>query len=128
MTSKEALAQLQALGDEKLRAQMMKRGAPAEQFGVKHGDIRALAKKIKTDHQLGLDLWKTGNVEAQHLAVLILEPKKLSAKELDGLVRTTSWSWGADWLCNYVIDQHPAKESLREGWMDDKNVWAARAG
>jgi len=30
MNAKEALAQLQALGDEKLRAQMMKRGAPAE--------------------------------------------------------------------------------------------------
>lgn len=128
MTAKDALAQLKAIGDEKVRALMIKRGAPENQFGVKHGDIRALAKKIKVDHPLGLALWKTGNVEAQHLAVLILAPKKLSAKELDGLVRTTSWSWVADWLCNYVIDQHPAKESLREGWMDDKNVWAARAG
>jgi 3-methyladenine DNA glycosylase AlkD len=128
MTTKDALAQLRALGDEKLRAQMMKRGAPENQFGVKHGDIRALAKKIKSDHQLGLELWQTGHVEAQHLAVLILEPKTLSAEELDGLVRTTSWSWVADWLNNYVVDQHPEKEALRVRWLKDKNVWAARAG
>lgn len=128
MTAKEALAQLSALGDEKLRAQNKKRGAGDNQFGVKHGDIRALAKKIKSDHALGLALWQTGNVEAQHLAALILMPKQLSAKELDGLVRTVSWSWVADWLNNYVVDEHPAKESLRAGWMDDKNVWAARSG
>jgi 3-methyladenine DNA glycosylase AlkD len=28
-------------------------------------EIRAIAKKIKTDHQLALNLWDTGNVEAQ---------------------------------------------------------------
>lgn len=128
MTAKDALAQLQALGHEKVRAQNAKRGAPENQFGVKQGDIRVLAKKIKTDHQLGLALWKTGNVEAQHLAVLIMEPKKLSADELDALVRTVSYSWVADWLNNYIVDHHPARESLREGWMNDRNVWAARAG
>lgn len=128
MTLKEALAQLQALGDEKVRAQNAKRGAPDNQFGVKHGDIRVVAKKIKSDHKLGLQLWKTGNVEAQHLAALILVPEQLTADELDGLVRTTSWSWVADWLSNYVVDQHPEKEALRVRWMKDKNIWAARAG
>jgi 3-methyladenine DNA glycosylase AlkD len=128
MTAKEALAQLQKLGDEKLRAQNQKRGAGDNQFGVKHGEIRALAKKIKTDHPLGLELWQTGNVEAQHLAVLILDPKKLSTKELETLERTVSWSWVSDWLNNYIVDQHPEKESVRERWMNSDNVWLARAG
>ncbi|WP_438479566.1 DNA alkylation repair protein [Oleiharenicola lentus] len=128
MTAKEALAQLQKLGDEKLRAQNKKRGAGDNQFGVKHGDIRVLAKKIKTDHKLGLELWKTGNVEAQHLAALILDPKKLSTKELESLERTVSWSWVSDWLNNYIVDQHPEKESVREAWMNSYNVWLARAG
>jgi 3-methyladenine DNA glycosylase AlkD len=128
MAAKDALAQLKALGDEKVHAQNAKRGAPANQFGVKHGDIRTLAKKIKSDHRLGLELWQTGNVEAQHLAALVLVPKQLSADELDTLVRTTSWSWVADWLNNYVVDNHPEKEALRVRWLKDKNVWAARAG
>jgi 3-methyladenine DNA glycosylase AlkD len=128
MTLKEALAQLEKLGDEKVRAVYTKRGAPDKQFGVKHGDIRALAKKIKTDHKLGLALWATGNVEAQHLACLLLVPKQLSTDELDRMVRTVSWSWVADWFDSYVIDKHPEKDSLREGWMNDNNIWAVRAG
>ncbi|HLP26232.1 MAG TPA: hypothetical protein VK477_11170 [Acidobacteriota bacterium] len=44
MTTKESLAQLKALGDDKLRAQMIERGASENPFDVKHGDIRALAR------------------------------------------------------------------------------------
>jgi len=128
MTLKEALAQLEKLGDEKLRAQNRKRETPDNQFGVKHGDIRVLAKKIKIDHKLGVALWATGNVEAQHLACLILVPKQLTTAELEKMVRSVSWSWVADWFDSYVIDKHPEKESLRDGWMDSDNIWCARAG
>lgn len=128
MTLKEALAKLKALGNEKVRAQYKKRGAGDNQFGVLHGEIRKLAKTIKTDHALGLALWDTGNLDAQSLATLILQPKDLSTKELDRLVRSTSYSWVADWLSSYVVYPHPQKESLREGWMKEKNVWLAREG
>jgi 3-methyladenine DNA glycosylase AlkD len=50
---------------------------------VKLGDIRAVAKKIKTCHELALNIWDTGNVEAQLLAKLAIKPKSLSAYELD---------------------------------------------
>ena len=56
MTLEEALRQLEALGNEGVRAQNAKRGAGDNQFGVKLGDIRALAKKIKTNHDLALSL------------------------------------------------------------------------
>src|SRR4029079_17545119 len=61
MTLKETLKQLKALGNESVRKQNAKWGAADNQFGVKHGDIRVLAKKIKTDHKLAMSLWKTGN-------------------------------------------------------------------
>ena len=70
MRVKEVLAQLESRADEARRAHNVKSGAPANQFGVKLGDIRAIAKKIKTDHALALELWDTGNVEAQLLATL----------------------------------------------------------
>jgi hypothetical protein len=48
MTTKLILSELKALGNEKVKAQNIKRGAPEEnQFGVKMGDIRKVAKKIK---------------------------------------------------------------------------------
>jgi hypothetical protein len=56
MTLKDALAQLKSLGNERMRAQNKKNGADDNQFGVRLGDIRKVAAKIKTDHDLGLAL------------------------------------------------------------------------
>jgi 3-methyladenine DNA glycosylase AlkD len=128
MTVKEILAQLESLGDEARRKHNAKAGAPDNQFGVKLGDLRALAKKLKTNHALALELWETGNVEAQLLATLIMKPKELPAKELDKLTRSTTCSQVADWLNSYVVAEHPEKDALREKWMKDKDRWAARAG
>lgn len=130
MTPKEILKQLKALGNEAVRKQNAKWGARDNQFGVKHGDIRVLAKKIKADHKLAMALWETGNIDAQYLAVLLMKPKDLSAQDVDGLERTVTFAWVADWLNNYVVKQHADKEKLREQWMaaDEDNRWAARAG
>ncbi len=110
------------------RAHNTRNGAPASQFGVKMGDIRALAKKIKTDHELALELWKTGNCDAQFLATLIIEPESLSGGELEKLVRSVTFAHVADWLQSYVVAQHPDKKALRQKWMTAKDPWAARAG
>jgi 3-methyladenine DNA glycosylase AlkD len=128
MTVKEILAKLESLGDEARRKHNVKAGAPDNQFGVKLGDIRAIAKKIKTDHELALKLWDTGNVEAQLLGTLIIQPDSLSADELDKLTRSTTCAQVAEWLNSYVVAQHPEKEALREKWMKAKDRWAARAG
>jgi 3-methyladenine DNA glycosylase AlkD len=128
MTLKETMKQLESLGDEGMRAYNTKNGAGDNLFGVKLGDIRVLAKKIKTDHDLALALWKTGNIDAQFLAALVIKPKSLSADEMDRMVRSVTYSRVADWLISYVVKQHPDKESLRQGWMATKDKWAARAG
>jgi 3-methyladenine DNA glycosylase AlkD len=127
MTVNEVLAQLKSLGDEARHAHNVKAGAPENQFGVKLGDIRAIAKKIKTDHELALKLWDTGNVEAQLLSTLIVKPKSLSADELDAMTRSTTCAQVAEWLNAYVVAQHPEKDSLREKWMKATDRWAARA-
>ena len=128
MTVQEILAQLRALGNDARRKHNAKAGAPENQFGVKLGDIRALAKKIKGDHQLALDLWDTGNVEGQLLATLFMKPESLSADELDALTRSTTCAQVADWLNAYVVACHPQREALRVKWMKAKDRWAARAG
>lgn len=128
MTLSETLKQLKALGNEATRKHNAKYGAGDNQFGAKHGDIRSLAKKIKTDHELALSLWKTGNVDAQLLAILLMKPKNLSAKEVDRLVQSISFAHVADWLISYVVKQHADKETLRQRWMTDDDRWAARAG
>lgn len=128
MTVNEILTRFKSLGDDARRKHNIKAGAPDNQFGVKLGDIRTIAKKIKTDHKLALDLWDTGNVEAQLLATLIIQPTSLSAAELDKLTRSTTCAQVAEWLNSYVVAEHSEKEALREKWMKAKDRWAARAG
>lgn len=128
MTLKDALAKLKALADPAVRKHNLKYGAGENQFGVKHGDLRTLAKGIKADPKLADALWATGNADAQLLSVLLTGPKDLDAKRLDARVRSVAFSHVADWLLNYVVKKHAEKEELRKAWMTDADRWAARAG
>ncbi len=127
-TVKDVLAQLEPLGNEATRKHNAKNGAGKNQFGVKMGDIRVVAKRIKTNHALALELWKTGNVDAQFLATLLMKPTELSAVEMERLMKTVTFSHVADWLHSYVLKEHPAKEELRQKWMTSDERWTARAG
>jgi 3-methyladenine DNA glycosylase AlkD len=127
METKDILAQLEALGDEKMRTQNKKRGAGDNQFGVKMGDIRTIAKKLKTNHELALKLWNTGNVEARFLATLIIDPKKLSNDEIAKIVSSEKFTHIADWFYSYVIKEYADKETLRQKWMHTSDVMQARA-
>jgi 3-methyladenine DNA glycosylase AlkD len=128
MTLEETLEQLESLGNEGVRAQNAKSGAGDNQFGVSRGDLRILAKKIKTNHDLALSLWKTGNVDAQFLATLLIKVNLLSADEMERMVKSVTFAWVADWLHSYVLKEHADKETLRTRWMTSDDRWAARAG
>ncbi|QJR37689.1 DNA alkylation repair protein [Gemmatimonas groenlandica] len=128
MTLEQALAQLEALGDDKIRAQNTKRGYGDKQYGVPLGAIRKLATKIKSNHALAMQLWDTGIFDAKLLAILLLKPATVSREDIDRLVRTGTNGQVADWLNSYVVKEHPDKVTLRERWMHDDDPWAARAG
>lgn len=124
----EALAMLEPLGNERVRERHRKRGAgEMPQFGVQLGDIRKVAKEIRSDHELAIGLWDTGNIDARLLAILLLKPKRLTREELDTMVRSAGFVQVFDWLDSYVLRQHPDKEMLRMAWERDQDPWAARA-
>ncbi len=128
MTVTEILTKLEALGDPKVRAQNIKRGAPENQFGVKMGDIRTVAKKIKPDNELAKALWATDNVEARFVATLIINPQTLSIPELEDMVKTERFAYVIDWLYSYVIKEYADKEQLRQRWLHADDVMEARLG
>ncbi|MEL1244551.1 DNA alkylation repair protein [Flavobacterium sp. DGU11] len=127
MTVKEILTQFESLHNETTFAHNAKYGA-AKQFGVKLGDIRPIAKKIKINHELAFELWETGYVEARLLATLIVNPKKLSAEEVTRMAHSIDFVHEADWFNSYLLKDFPDKEQFREKWMDSDNKWAARSG
>ena len=127
MTLKETLNQLEALGEEKVRRQNKKWGAGENQYGVKLGELRKLAKKIKHNQKLALELWETGNVDARFLAILLMKPDLLSTEQIENLVHSMEFVRVADWLNSYILNHHPDKEELRIKWLDSDNKMAARS-
>lgn len=125
MTVDEALAELAALEDPKARTVNERHGDP---HGVNLTKLRALAKTIGTDQDLARDLWASGDVAAQLLALLISKPKQYTADELDTMLRTTRSEKAHDWLLNYVVKKSPHETALRDRWFDDADPRVRAAG
>lgn len=49
------------------------------------GELRKIAKDIKKDHELAMELWSTGEFHPRLLAILIMDKKQLSQDVLDQL-------------------------------------------
>ena len=123
-TLAEALGDLAALEDPKMRAANEKRG---DDHGMNLSRLRAVAKKIKTDQSLARELWATGETPARLLALLICRPRDFTADELDAMIRETRPPKVNDWFVNYVAKKTPLAEEMRLRWFDDADPTVAAA-
>lgn len=121
----EVMAELAALEDPKARAVNEKHG---DDHGVNLGKLRAIAKRLKTQHELACRLWETGDTAARLLAVLICRPKAFGRDELDAMLREARRPKVHDWLVNYVVKKSPHAEELRLAWFADPDPVVASAG
>ncbi|MFI5565637.1 DNA alkylation repair protein [Amycolatopsis japonica] len=124
-TTAEVLAELAELEDPRARQVNEKHG---DDHGVNLGKLRALAKRLKTQQELALELWETGDTAAKLLALLICRPKAFGRDELDRMVREARTPKVHDWLVNYVVKKNPHAEELRVAWSADPDPVVASAG
>jgi 3-methyladenine DNA glycosylase AlkD len=124
-TVADVMAELAALEDPKARAVNEKHG---DDHGVNLGKLRALAKRLKTQQELALQLWKTADTAARLLAILICRPKAFERDELDVMLREARRPKVHDWLVNYVVKKNPHAEELRLAWSADPDPVVASAG
>ncbi|GAA1642964.1 DNA alkylation repair protein [Georgenia ruanii] len=119
------MAELAALDDPKARALNERHG---DDHGVNLTKLRALAKRLKTQQDLALQLWGTGDSAARLLALLICRPKAFERDELDTMLREARTPRVQDWLVNYVVKKTPHAEELRLAWSADPDPIVASAG
>lgn len=127
-TLEDVLTQLEAWGSEKTRAVYARHGAPENQFGVHLGKVRGLAKELKTNHALALQLWATGNADAMTLATMLMDPAKLSAKECERMVKPLTYIKLIDELTYNAVAKAVCADDLRTRWMDSPKELIGRAG
>ena len=121
----EVMAELAALEDPRVREANEKRG---DDHGVNLGRLRAVAKQLKTQHELARLLWETDDTAARLLALLICRPKAFGRDELDTMLRQARAPKVHDWLVNYVVKKSPHAEELRLAWSADPDPVVASAG
>jgi 3-methyladenine DNA glycosylase AlkD len=113
-TVDEVLTTLKRLGKPQTAAIYRRHGSGDNVFGVLTSEITKLHKKIKSDHALAMELWKTGNAEACTVAVLIADPAKLTRAELNRWIKDGPIHFVGCYLSNLVARTKFGETAMRD--------------
>jgi 3-methyladenine DNA glycosylase AlkD len=123
------LRQLKSLGNEKNLAGMARFGIATDKaFGIKHPELKQIARQYRKDHVLALALWDSGYHEARLLATLIDDPKQVTEAQADAWVEDIN-SWDiCDGFTGSLIDKTPFAYRKAVQWANRKEEFVRRAG
>lgn len=91
---------------------------------TKLGDLRKIAKEIKKDHELALELWSTPNFLARLLAILIMDNKRISQDTVNQLDQDMLMhppeerNQLMDWLMANQLTKDKKTIALIESWQN----------
>ena len=128
MTAKDILAELKPLGSESYKRVMSKHGVREPFFGVKISDLQRIRKRIKTNYQLALDLYETGNYDAMYLAGLIADDARMTRKDLTRWIARATNNAIASFTVAWVAAGSPHGWDLALEWIDSRKPLTAEAG
>lgn len=110
------------------RAGMARYGINVEHAsGVSVRSLRALARRIGTDHELALALWATGHHEARLLACFVDDPDAVTeAQAEDWVGAVDSWDL-CDQAATSLFDRAPLAWPKAVQWAQRGDPWVKRA-
>jgi 3-methyladenine DNA glycosylase AlkD len=121
---------LKAKGSEKTRITYVRHGMPAgRMFGVSNADLKLIAKSIKREQALAMELYATGNLDAMYLAGLVADGSQMTKKQLQ------SWADAAAGM--HMIYEYPVPwvtveskygPELAATWIKSQKEHVASAG
>jgi len=91
---------------------------------TKLGDLRKIAKEIKKDHELALELWSTPDFLARLLAILIMDNKRISQDTVNQLDQDMLMhppeerNQLMDWLMANQLTKDKKTIALIESWQN----------
>ncbi|MCP4774957.1 MAG: DNA alkylation repair protein [Planctomycetaceae bacterium] len=127
-TVKQVMSALKKKGSAQTRKTFARHGAPDNMFGVKIADLKVIAKQIKGNQALAMELYKTGNTDAMYLAGIVADGKSMSKKELNDWCRAANWHMIAEYSLPGVAHENPHAKALASKWIKSKKDHVAAAG
>ena len=128
MNAAEILDQLEAMGSAQTRKTFKNHGAPDNMFGVKVGDMKTIVKKVKKNHELSLELFKTGNSDAQYLAGLIADEKRITREDLQAWAESAGWYMISEYSVAWVASESPYGWEMGLKWIESDDEHIATSG
>ena len=128
MTLDETMELLASKGSEQTKKTYKRHGAPEPMFGVKIGDLKPIAKQIKGDQALAMQLYATGNSDAMYLAGLVADGSKMKRDELERWVKGATWPMISGTTVPWVAAEHPEAIEIALKWIDSPKEPIAVAG
>ncbi|MFZ5518196.1 MAG: DNA alkylation repair protein [Candidatus Zhuqueibacterota bacterium] len=128
MNFQEAMTKLESLGTDQNQKIYKRHGAGDALFGVSFADLKALRKQVKTDHSLAVQLWNSGNHDAQIFATMIADPDEFTGDDLERWVREALNYMVADSFVSYVAFNSVHAKTKMEAWTESDDEWIGRAG
>lgn len=125
----EVMGRLESLSKPENREGMARFGIKTDKaFCVSMPELRKLAKEIKKNHEMALELWDTGYHEAQILAALIDDPRLVTDVQMDNWVGAFD-SWDVcDQCCMNLFDKTQFSYGKALAWSQDEREFVKRAG
>lgn len=127
---KSIIAELKSKGKETTRRTYTRHGVPeGRTFGVSIADLKVIAKTIKADQQLALDLFETGNVDAMYLAGMVANGKQMTKAQLeDWAKRARGLTAVSEYSVPWVAVESPHARALAMKWINSKDEHIASGG
>jgi 3-methyladenine DNA glycosylase AlkD len=125
-TAADILAELGPLGLESYKKVMRNHGVQEPFFGVKIEYLKKIQKRVKKDYQLALDLYATGNYDAQYLAGLIADDERMTKRDLNQWLKAKSEPILG--MVAWVAAGSPHGWELALEWIESPKASTAAAG
>jgi 3-methyladenine DNA glycosylase AlkD len=127
---KSVMDELRRKGKENTRVIYSRHGIPIEKtFGVSTADLKAIAKTLKGQQALALELYATGIMDAMYLAGMVAHGAQMSKQQLQ------AWAEGsggmpmiAEYTVPWVTVESPHAWELAKRWVKSKEEHLASSG
>lgn len=129
MDAEQVLAELKSFANPENVAGMARFGIKGQKvLGISMKTLEPIAKRLRKDHALALQLWDSGIHEARLLACMIDDPKQITEAQMESWVNAFD-SWDVcDQACNRLFDKTPYAYTKAVEWTIRDAEFVKRAG
>ena len=127
-TVKTVMADLKKKGNERNRKTFERHGAPEDMYGVSVADLKVIAKQIKGEQDLALELYATGNADAMYLAGIVADGSQMTKKQLEDWAKAAPYSMISEYTVPWVATESQHARALALKWIKSKKEPIASSG